>query len=313
MKRRSECDRIATTGGVSGAAPLAPADARPNQGRCQVLPAHGRRASEQIMFLSRSERCIGPSNRNRRRAMDMIYLAEPNLLFVKPKKVAGTSIEIALSCNAGEKDIITPVAHGDELVRYQSGGHFPVNWAYLKATEAQCRRKFDLYIETGKMPPRLFGLRKGKLYEKWQARYYNHITPMKIDRRGPRGFLDNVTMVTVVRDPYEQLVSFAWHKVKATGAPFDQMLGEALEKEPLNDAYLFGSRKPDIVLRYEHLREDLTDLEQRFGLNLVENLPHTKHKARGDRRPARETLSEAHKARCYEKYRRTFETFGYPA
>lgn len=243
----------------------------------------------------------------------MIYLAEPNLLFVKPKKVAGTSIEIALSWNAGEKDIVTPVTRQDEAMRYKVGGQFPINWAWLRGSELRYRRKFERYLEAGIALPTLFGLRKPRLYTKSQARFYNHITPKQIRWRTRRSFLQDATMVTICRDPYEQLVSYAWHKSKSSGASFGEMLEKVLNKAPVNDAYLFGSRKPDIVLRYEHLREDLTDLEQRFGLNLVANLPHTKHKVRGDRRPARETLSEAHKARCYEKYRRTFETFGYPA
>ena len=243
----------------------------------------------------------------------MIYLAEHKLLFVKPKKVAGTSVEIALSCNAGPGDIVTPLIPGDEAVRQDAGGRFPVNWAWLKGTEAAYRRKFERYRETGEIAPRLFGRRRGKLYSKWQARYYNHLTPGQVARRAPRGFLDRVTMVTVVRDPYEQLVSHAWHQSKSQGVPFDEMLERVLEKAPINDAYLFGLRRPDIVLRYENLREDLAGLERRFGLNLVDNLPFTKHEARGDRRPARETLSEAHKARCYGKYLRTFDTFGYPA
>ncbi|WP_296763504.1 hypothetical protein [Sediminimonas sp.] len=243
----------------------------------------------------------------------MIYLAERKLLFVKPKKVAGTSVEIALSCNAGAGDIVTPLIPGDEAVRHNAGGRFPVNWAWLKGTETAYRRKFDHYLETGEIPPRVFGLRRGKLYSKWQARYYNHITPATIARRAPRRFLDGVTMVTVVRDPYEQLVSYAWHLSRGRSAPFDEMLERVLEMAPINDAYLFGPRRPDIVLRYETLREDLADLERRFDLDLVGNLPFTKHKVRGDRRPARETLGDAHKARCYEKYRRTFEMFGYPA
>jgi len=243
----------------------------------------------------------------------MIYLADRKLLFVKPKKVAGTSIEIALSCNAGQMDIVTPLVPEDEAVRYHAGGHFPVNWAWLRSSEARYRRRFGQYLETGTIPPRLFGLRKPKLWLKRQARFYNHLTPAQIRWRAGRSFINDATMVTICRDPYEQLVSYAWHLSKTAGPAFEQMLEKVLDKDPINDAYLFGPRKPDIVLRYETLREDLTDLEQRFGLNLVENLPHTKHKARGDRRPARETLSEDHKARCYRKYRRTFETFGYPA
>ena len=40
----------------------------------------------------------------------MIFLRAANLLFVKPHKTASTSVEIALSCMAGDGDIVTPPA-----------------------------------------------------------------------------------------------------------------------------------------------------------------------------------------------------------
>jgi hypothetical protein len=59
----------------------------------------------------------------------MSHLSEQNILFIKPKKVAGTSVEIALSCNADPSDIVTPLAPIDEKVRHKCGGQFPTNWA----------------------------------------------------------------------------------------------------------------------------------------------------------------------------------------
>ena len=38
----------------------------------------------------------------------MIFLKDPNIIFLKPQKVAGTSFEIDLSKFASSSDIITP-------------------------------------------------------------------------------------------------------------------------------------------------------------------------------------------------------------
>lgn len=242
----------------------------------------------------------------------MIYLAEQNLLFLKPKKVAGTSVEIAFSCNAGPNDIVTPLAPIDEKVRHEMGGTFPVNWARDPAFEDVYRKRFESYLESGQLPKRWFGLRKSRLYRKKQAKAFNHITPGQMKRAGLGALLKSARCVTICRDPYDQLVSYASHLARDKGKAVDQMIEKALSKKPINDAYYFGGVKPEFLLRYETLKEDLARLEAEFGLNLVDNLPFTKNKARTDKRPARETLSEDHKARCRAIYARSFEAFGYP-
>jgi hypothetical protein len=242
----------------------------------------------------------------------MIYLADRRLLFVKPKKVAGTSIEIALSCNAGEDDIVTPLVVEDEAIRHERGGQFPVNWAWLRGSERAYRRRFDAYLATRQVPRRWLGNKRRRFYSKaFAARYFNHITPAQIARRAPRGFLDRVFMVTIVRNPYEQTVSLAYYRNRSKKRPLDQIIEGILNDRPLNDDYLFADRRPDFVIRYEQLAEDLATLEERVGLRLVENLPFTKNTARKDRRDAREILTPDQRERCRRIYRRTFEEYGY--
>ena len=67
----------------------------------------------------------------------MIYLADKKILFLKAKKVAGTSFEIALSrySTNPEADIITPIMVADELIRVRQSGRLPVNWASNKYVE----------------------------------------------------------------------------------------------------------------------------------------------------------------------------------
>jgi len=48
----------------------------------------------------------------------MIYLNKHNIVFLKPRKVAGTSFELALSnYSKDDKDIITPISKKDEKER----------------------------------------------------------------------------------------------------------------------------------------------------------------------------------------------------
>lgn len=242
----------------------------------------------------------------------MIYLADRRLLFLKPMKTAGTSVEIALSCNAGPGDIVTPVAARDEAVRHAQGGQFAVNWAWLRSAEAAYVRRFATYLEEGqRRRSALRGGRRERLYAKWLARYYNHVTPAGLRWRAPRGFMEGAFVVTMVRHPYEQTVSLAHHRRLHAKAPLEQVLERILAGRADNEAFLFGPRRPDFVIRYEHLAEDLATLEARFGLTLNAKLPVTKGAARSDRRPAAETLTEAQRARCRALYARTFDTYGY--
>jgi len=52
----------------------------------------------------------------------MIYSKQNDFLFIKGGKVAGTSVEMALSTVCGPEDIITPITPADELERLRLGG-----------------------------------------------------------------------------------------------------------------------------------------------------------------------------------------------
>lgn len=245
----------------------------------------------------------------------MILLRGQRILFIKPLKTASTSVDIAFSCNATEDDIVTPLRPADEMIRKGVGGTFPVNWAKKQSTEDDFRTFMEQYAKDSIQHTD----RKGKPkrpYSKWRATYYNHLTPDKFARRIRGICMEDVFMVTMVRHPYDVVVSYASH-VRAQSVNPDEPLGRFLDKtiakRPINDKFLFTKHKPSFVIRYEHLEEDLSMLEGLKNLKLVENLPFTKHKFRRDRRDPASLLSDLQKAKIRKKYWRTFETYGYSA
>lgn len=60
----------------------------------------------------------------------MIVLHNHRIIALKARKVAGTSLEIALSKYASEKCIITPIAPLDEDIRKKLGFRGPQNFSY---------------------------------------------------------------------------------------------------------------------------------------------------------------------------------------
>lgn len=244
----------------------------------------------------------------------MIFLKQQNILFIKPHKTASTSVEIALSCAArDDADIITPLLPEDELKRAEAGGALPRNWAWLGVTERRYLRDFAQFRQNGTIPKRLLPGGHGKLYSKFSARYYNHITPAAIRRRGGGALLSSAFVVAMVRHPYEQIVSWAWHqkKLRASEAPVGEIIEHGLALPSPNLPYLFDARRPDFVIRYETMAEDLAQLSDRAGLDLTAHMTNAKGSYRSGRESAADLLTPTQKAALQVRDRAIFDTYGY--
>ncbi len=267
----------------------------------------------------------------------MIFLKSQNIIFLKAKKIAGTSVEIALSANANAQDIVTPFSMYDECVRYDLGFQTPVNWAVNHEKEErhlQRIKRFHKLYHTPFLPyfEVYWTLRRRLGFspiahksrgDKDSTVFYAHMTADDIARQLGRDVFLNAYKVAVVRHPYDQLISHVYFRLRKTlelnflrradERAFNNTVDRILREElSISDHYMFENQWiVDHPIRYEHLREDLKILEDSKGLKLVQHLPHTKHTFRKDRRPAHEVLTKDQMRRCFEKSRIEFEMFGY--
>ncbi len=249
----------------------------------------------------------------------MIFLRQPNLLFLKTRKTAGTSVEIALSCSAGDDDIVTPVTTEDEIVRARMGGRAPLNWGRTLAADAafHAGTRAAIARRANGEPEAEYVMNRD------EARIPSHASAAQLEALLGADVFAAAFKVTMCRHPYEQLVSQAHWRLsrpawRAQGYTPETAFGDIIDRlladaSGSNLAYYFiGDRYiADFVIRYEQLDADLRTLEARTGLPIVAHLPLTNHKVRTDRRPAREVLTEAQKLRCQERNRPEFERFGY--
>jgi hypothetical protein len=243
----------------------------------------------------------------------VIFLKKQNLLFIKSVKTAGTSVEIALSANATPQDIVTPLLPGDELLRMKEPYQFPVNWAQADKFETahyvrmQALKALDLRADD----PDLY---QGVISAE-QNRFFNHMRPGAIRSQLGAETFDKAHKISIVRDPYEQLISAAYFNFRAIrdDLTLEQMIDKALTSKTTNVEWFFidGQCIIDTFLKYETLKEDLGKLEERFSLSLVEYLPEAKSHFRTNHTPARQLLSLDQKKKCYERNRLEFEMFGY--
>ncbi|AHM03026.1 hypothetical protein roselon_00586 [Roseibacterium elongatum DSM 19469] len=237
----------------------------------------------------------------------MIYLTAPKILFLKPRKVAGTSLEIALSRFAGPDDIITPITSTDEKARRARGFRGAQNYA----------------CKIGEIASDPKGLRRVVTKLEWPRKYRNHIGASDIrDRLGAAAF-DGAFKLSIVRNPFDTIVSkYYWsNRHETVGLGFDDwILSERATKclEQNEAQYFIGDHiVVDFFLRYEAFAEDIAELErQRPALaGLGETFASTR--AKGGHRPKKATPAEMfapHPQRVAEiraRFAWMFERFGY--
>src|SRR5690349_10707871 len=126
----------------------------------------------------------------------MILSKKYKFVFLKGRKVGGTSLEIALSQVCGDDDIVTPITPIDELKRIAVGGH-PRNYSDNPA-------KDKAYVELlRRTPPSEFGkikVAKGK--------YRNHM-PLTLVRELYGDIPSDYLFFCAERSPYSKVMSLA--------------------------------------------------------------------------------------------------------
>lgn len=169
----------------------------------------------------------------------MILCHPLKLIFIKTKKVGGTSFEIALSSYCGDDCIITPITPRDEDLRTSLGFRGPQNFNNMAWPN---------------WPDQPSGNK--------QTEFYNHIHAEQARKLVPPTIWKGYRKVAIYRNPFDAIVSrFFWRGGEKTGVDFNAFVkqNEHLLYENLRIAPL-SANLVDTRLRYEHLDEDIEAL-----------------------------------------------------
>lgn len=225
----------------------------------------------------------------------MIVSHRHRFIFVKSKKTAGTSIEIALSEHCGPDDIIGKISVEDELIRRDLGFREPQNLVV------------PIHRYTPRMAATLIRRRR-------RANYYNHMSAKVIKRAIGSRTWQTYFKFSIERNPYDKAISHYWFRTRNWDPR--PSLAEFLRNRPVGlsnwPIYTIDSEiAVDRILRYENLEDDLVGVGEEFGIKI--HLPETKAKGnyRRDQRPYTEVIDPASRAIIEHVCARELKAFGY--
>ena len=224
----------------------------------------------------------------------MIVSHAHRFIFLKTKKTAGTSTELALSAFCGPDDIIPPLRKHEGLRR----GDGPRNW----------QRTGPIRIWRQLVDVKLLGKRPDRID------YHPHMSARDLRAALGRARWNAYFKFVVERNPWDRQVSYWQFSRTKMNAP-DMSLRDSLavpRARLKNPKYYMidGELVVDHVIRYEHLDADLARVMSHLGLGEALDLPRANGAFRksGDYRvhfddDTRNWVAEA--------YRTEIELFGY--
>lgn len=226
----------------------------------------------------------------------MIISHKHKFIFVKTKKTASTSVEIALSKICGGNDIITPIDKKDEEARKKFARISAQNY-YLPLSQYG-KNNF------------LRSIRKAR-----PLKFYNHISCEEIRDSISQEVWDEYYKFTLDRNPYDKIVSlYFWRGGdKKFGSIYNFLLKGGLNGFNSYDLYTInGILAVDKIYQYEHLDEMFEDLTERLGLEEPLKLPDYKAKsAYRKKRSYRDILDKRSKRLIRRIFAREFELLDY--
>lgn len=220
----------------------------------------------------------------------MILSHSKKFIFLKSRKTAGTSLETALSNYCRGEDVVTPL--GDYEFNKDDTG----TWRHMTMNAVGYEQHDNAATIYGKVGPKV-----------WES----------------------YLKFSVTRNPWDRVVSlFTWRtrqqRKLTTAGNTNSDSQETFRREresfrryvsstwETNDAFYFMNDRffVDLILRYEHLQEDIGELCSRIAIPAIE-LPRLKSGFRSDEHHYSDYYDEVSKSIVADRHKNDIRQFGY--
>ena len=247
----------------------------------------------------------------------MILSKKNSFIFMKGKKVAGTSIEVLLSAICGPEDIITPITPIDERYRLKCGYRGAQNYG---ARHEALERYISLVNNLPQEEMAKIVLPKGD--------YRNHMS--FVEMADLFGEIPSEWFVFAVeRCPYRKIMSMAnmmigFRQYRSTGniMKSDVELLRTTVSEVVENGNIKRVKNIDLykdrdgrvrprVFRYESLQEGIREIMAILHVETYPELPHLKKGVSASNLELNDVFSREQFAVVNEVFHEEFECFGY--
>jgi len=226
----------------------------------------------------------------------MIISHKYKFIFIKTKKTAGTSMDIALSKYCGDEDVITPLTEKDEKLREEYGGRPPQNtkvrWTNYTFQE------WSRLIRKGKVP------HCGEHWKAWRVRWW-------VGRK----IWNNYFKFCFERNPWDKAISLYYWRTRdmEERMSFSDFLRSSKAHRLSNFKLysLFGKVIVDKIYKFENLSTALEDIKNKVGLPEKLDLPQAKGSHRDDNRHYSEVIGEEDRKLIANHCSKEIELMGY--
>lgn len=231
----------------------------------------------------------------------MIISHKHKFIFIKTRKTAGTSIEIALSQFCAAEDVITTLNSEDEDIRCALGFRGPQNYSipfkYRHLASYTARDWLKVFLNRKPHP---------HIQRHADARFAQALLGPEIWSRYYKFCFE--------RNPFDRAISRYYWQTRAQQAKPD--INEYIQS---NEVYMLSNWSKytinnqivvDFVGRYEALSEGLHTIAEKLGLSAI-SLPTAKADIRQNRQHYSQVLTEGSKAHIEKLCANELRTFGY--
>lgn len=226
----------------------------------------------------------------------MIISHKYKFIFLKTRKTAGTSIEIALSKFLGSDDIITPITMEDENIRKELGYRGPQNYTvpYARYTLTDWQQR---------------------MFKKKKAEFYNHVPAVKIKKWVGEKIWNSYFKFCFERNPWDKAISQYYFFCETNNLQLSMQEHLSIfNPERLSNFSIYsikGRVAVDYIGRYEKLAEEIKFISEKIGVAEELFLPRAKTTYRKDKRSYKEVLGEEEKNYISKICRKEIELLDY--